>query len=322
MRRPPPVVSPAELAYYRAHFREALRDDAVVCLECGALFKELHNHLRPAHSLTADAYKEAWGYNRKTALITPTRHDALRQQALAQNLPASSPRDSIRRAQEANRRGTPPRRLQFRLDHGVRVRTRVAAGWRPVTPRKVDDDRLRSLVAEGLRFQDLLTRSGLGPTQVRARLRALGLMEPPRQSRLSESELLALCQAGRWPSHIAATRGVTRSNIMQRVRRLRRRGIPVPPPTDPRPNGQRRASDAQLLTLAVAGLKTSAIAARVGIRRDNVRRRLKVLEERGVLRAAQPKTAQRADATRVSVNAFASERNAPDRTRTGRLAAE
>ncbi len=320
MRRPPPRVSPDELAFYRIHFRKALQDDAVVCLECGALFRDLNNHLLPAHGLTADAYKEAWGYNRKTALITPSRHEALRQQALAQNLPALSPRDSIRRAHEANRGGTPPRRLQFRLDHGVRVRTRVVAGWRPVTPRKVDDDLLRSLVAEGLSFKDLLTRSGLGHTQVRTRLRALGLMEPPRQPRLSESELLALCQAGRWPSQIAATRGVTTSNIIQRVRRLRRRGIAVPTPTSPRPNPMRRVSDDALIELARAGLGAKAIAARVGIRPHNVTRRLQALRERGILGPALPEPTRQAAATCMPVNDSPSDHHMAGLTQNGRLA--
>jgi predicted transcriptional regulator len=33
-----------ELAYYRAHFREAVQKDGVICLECGAFFKFLPGH--------------------------------------------------------------------------------------------------------------------------------------------------------------------------------------------------------------------------------------------------------------------------------------
>jgi hypothetical protein len=39
-------VSGKELTYYRAHFREAVQKDGVICLECGAAFKFLPQHLR------------------------------------------------------------------------------------------------------------------------------------------------------------------------------------------------------------------------------------------------------------------------------------
>jgi ROS/MUCR transcriptional regulator protein len=38
-------VSGKELTYYRAHFREAIQKDGVICLECGAIFKYLPGHL-------------------------------------------------------------------------------------------------------------------------------------------------------------------------------------------------------------------------------------------------------------------------------------
>ena len=44
-----------ELAYYRAHFREAVQRDGVICLECGAIFKYLPGHLCK-HKLSSHEY--------------------------------------------------------------------------------------------------------------------------------------------------------------------------------------------------------------------------------------------------------------------------
>jgi predicted transcriptional regulator len=60
-------VSAKELAYYRAHFREAVQKDGVICLECGAIFKYLPGHLCK-HSLSSHEYRAKWGYNRTTPL--------------------------------------------------------------------------------------------------------------------------------------------------------------------------------------------------------------------------------------------------------------
>jgi predicted transcriptional regulator len=45
-----------ELAYYRAHFGEAVQKDGVICLECGATFKNLPDHLCK-HNLSSDEYR-------------------------------------------------------------------------------------------------------------------------------------------------------------------------------------------------------------------------------------------------------------------------
>ena len=93
-RRRTPVVSRKELAYYRAHILEALREDGVVCLECGHLYQGLANHLR-LHGLTGQAYREKWGYDRGTALIPSAFHERLSQHAFDRNLPALGPPDAL-----------------------------------------------------------------------------------------------------------------------------------------------------------------------------------------------------------------------------------
>jgi len=63
---------PAEdLAFYRTHAREAVREDGVVCLECGALEGRLGAHVA-AHGLTLGAYRAKWGYapTARTALTS------------------------------------------------------------------------------------------------------------------------------------------------------------------------------------------------------------------------------------------------------------
>jgi predicted transcriptional regulator len=56
-----------ELAYYRAHFREAVQKDGVICLECEVIFKYLAGHLCK-HNLSSEEYRAKWGYNRTTPL--------------------------------------------------------------------------------------------------------------------------------------------------------------------------------------------------------------------------------------------------------------
>ena len=89
-RRRTTAVSRKELAHYRTHILEALREDGVVCLECGHLYQGLANHLR-LHRLTGQAYREKWGYSRGRALIAPAVHDRMSQVAFDRNLPALSP---------------------------------------------------------------------------------------------------------------------------------------------------------------------------------------------------------------------------------------
>lgn len=151
----------------------------MVCLECGRLFQALPQHVW-RHGLPADDYRAKWGYNRQTGLVTPAHHETLRRLALARNLGAQVPPERIRMAQEARRRNQPPDRLEGRLAKAAAVHALHAAGRHPRRRRKVDDARLRALHGDGLTSREIAARTGVAYTTVRRRLRALGLVAPPR----------------------------------------------------------------------------------------------------------------------------------------------
>lgn len=71
-RRPPSAgaVHPRPpLALLRADPRQAVQQDSIRCLVCGAAFRQLTNtHLR-IHRMTADEYKRRFGYNRGRPLM-------------------------------------------------------------------------------------------------------------------------------------------------------------------------------------------------------------------------------------------------------------
>ncbi|MBV5266484.1 MucR family transcriptional regulator [Pinisolibacter aquiterrae] len=51
----PEIVAPA------VQLRKSVTPDFIVCLEDGKRFKSLKRHLRTAHGLSAEAYREKWG---------------------------------------------------------------------------------------------------------------------------------------------------------------------------------------------------------------------------------------------------------------------
>ncbi len=51
--------------------KRSVRPDYIVCLEDGIKHKMLKRHLRTAHELTPDAYRERWGLARDYPLIAP-----------------------------------------------------------------------------------------------------------------------------------------------------------------------------------------------------------------------------------------------------------
>ncbi len=276
-------VSPNELEYYRTHFLEAIREDGVVCLECGTIHRALGLHLRFRHTMEVDSYKQAWGYNRKTALMIPALVQAQRERALAMDLHSKSPPDAFLKAREASLRYRRSYRREARLKEAAKVRERMAAGWRVPAQKKVQDETLRALAAEGLTVEEIATRLGLKSVRyLSGRLIALRLLPPPRRP-VPTAELLALRKAGLWPSEIAARTGMKASAVSQRFDKLQRRGIKVPSPPGCPPSGRRRVSDKQLLELAQAGLLIKEIAAKTGISYPAVQYRLRVLRARGLL---------------------------------------
>jgi len=51
--------------------KKSVRPDYIVCLEDGEKHKMLKRHLRTAHELTPDAYRERWGLARDYPLVAP-----------------------------------------------------------------------------------------------------------------------------------------------------------------------------------------------------------------------------------------------------------
>ena len=49
--------------------KKAIREKAVVCLECGKKFKVLSKKHLAQHGLTPEEYKEKWGYKKNQSLI-------------------------------------------------------------------------------------------------------------------------------------------------------------------------------------------------------------------------------------------------------------
>ena len=49
--------------------RKAIKEQSIVCLECGKSFKILTKKHLAAHNLEPDAYREKWGFKRGTPLV-------------------------------------------------------------------------------------------------------------------------------------------------------------------------------------------------------------------------------------------------------------
>ncbi len=51
--------------------KRSVRPDYIVCLEDGEKYKMLRRHLRTAHDMTPDAYRERWGLARDYPVVAP-----------------------------------------------------------------------------------------------------------------------------------------------------------------------------------------------------------------------------------------------------------
>lgn len=49
--------------------RKAIKEQSIVCLECGKSFKILTKKHLASHSLDPDSYREKWGFKRNTPLV-------------------------------------------------------------------------------------------------------------------------------------------------------------------------------------------------------------------------------------------------------------
>jgi hypothetical protein len=245
-------VSDKELAYYRAHFREAVQKDGVICLECGSIFKYLPGHLCK-HNLSSHEYRAKWGYNRTTPLERLSTRRKKRRNAIAMKLGSLAPRDAHQKATKARRGHGLPYRPERRLVTTEAARARVAAGFRRA------EQRAQKRVGTADR------------TYIRPRSNG-GLV----LSR-DDHKILSLRNRGLWPSEIASLLRMPVRSVDYRLERLKKAGFAFPPPTAPRPIPHRKVTDDELLALARSGLSVPEIAAKVGIVIANVHRRIKRL---------------------------------------------
>ena len=49
--------------------KKAIREQSVICLECGKKFKVLTKRHLATHGLTTEEYREKWGFKKKQALV-------------------------------------------------------------------------------------------------------------------------------------------------------------------------------------------------------------------------------------------------------------
>src|SRR4029077_16303950 len=127
-------------AYYRAHFREAVQKDGVICLECGAIFKYLPGHLCK-HNLSSEEYRAKWGYNRRTPLERLSTRRKKRRNAIAMKFGSLAPRNAHQKATKAGRGHGLPYRPERRLVTTEAARARVAAGFRRAKQRHLTGPR-------------------------------------------------------------------------------------------------------------------------------------------------------------------------------------
>ena len=234
-----------ELAYYRAHFREAVQKDGVICLECGAIFKYLPSHLCK-HNLSSDEYRAKWGYNRTTPLERLITRRKKRRNALAMKLASLSPRGSIEKAIKAKRGRAWPYRPESRLIQTEAARARVASGLRRVEQRDVPEP-----------------KNGL-------------------QLSKEDHKVLSLRNRGLWPSEIASILGIRVQSVRYRLERLKKGGFTFPPPNELRDQfPTERLPTTSFWPWPGRGFQSPRSPQGLGWRLPNVHKRIKRLKERG-----------------------------------------
>jgi ROS/MUCR transcriptional regulator protein len=237
-------VSSKELTYYRAHFREAVQKDGVICLECGSIFKYLPGHLCK-HDLSSEEYRAKWGYNRTTPLERLSTRRKKRRNAIAMKFGSLAPRDAHEKATKARQGHGLPYRPERRLVTIEAARARVAAGFRRLEQRHVPEPK------DGLELSK------------------------------EDHKVLLHRNRGLWPSEIAVLLRMPVRSVDYRLERLKKAGFTFSPPTGPRPIPHRKVTDDELLNLARSGLSIPEIAAKLGMGMANAHRRIKRLTERG-----------------------------------------
>jgi hypothetical protein len=104
-RRAPGDDGQLALAALRTDPRQAVQQDAIWCLVCGGVFRQLTNtHLR-SHGLTADEYKRRFGYNRGRPLMCRALRGLYADRAVKNGLASRIRQRPILARPELRRRG-------------------------------------------------------------------------------------------------------------------------------------------------------------------------------------------------------------------------
>lgn len=102
---PEPALTSAELAALLADPRRAVTENAIVCLICGGLFRQLTNTHLAAHGTAAFEYKYRFGYNRRRALMCRALRRLYAERALRTGLASRIGWRPIVHLPELRRRG-------------------------------------------------------------------------------------------------------------------------------------------------------------------------------------------------------------------------
>ncbi len=197
-----------------------LTDRDIVCLECGAILVTLGAHLK-AHGLGLKAYRQRWGYNRRTPLCSVK----LSQRISARNKRTGSQPPQAHLGTEL---GAPRGRTvgeKMRLEYRIQQRERKLGRGLP-SRWKATDGRIVQLVLQQRSRSEIAALVGLIPGSITFRLQRLGF--PPLQAgpyRFRHGEVSAnrhlweTCEDfGLSPSELVRRLGVNRASIYRRRR--------------------------------------------------------------------------------------------------------
>jgi predicted transcriptional regulator len=94
--------------------RRSVQPDAITCLECGKTFKSIRRHLRNAHGLEPNEYRQKWGLKADYPMVTPNYAEQRSAMAKAIGLgrkkgePAPAAKGRGRRGGKAKAEGEAP----------------------------------------------------------------------------------------------------------------------------------------------------------------------------------------------------------------------
>ncbi len=78
--------APAEELKPAVSIRSSVKDDYIVCLECGGKFKSLRRHLKSRHNLTPEEYRAKWGLPADYPMVAKNYREARSQLAKSMGL--------------------------------------------------------------------------------------------------------------------------------------------------------------------------------------------------------------------------------------------